>query len=158
MRVIMAKVKKPKQTLMSTLHDRHQYTLRVLNQCDVMPTVLIMDPVSAANFINLRDRTRDILLFDEPTASMTDLVKIQHGHLMTRLASITVFMSATLESLMDMKKACQDISFSDVTWRISGLKWNRSVYRRHVQFSIAHMQCGPLIGSGDFQAGMILWH
>lgn len=73
---------------------RVAYSLRALAACDRRPVALVCDLLSTQLF--LRARSRDILLFDEPTADVAGALAADVRGILASCPSRTVLMSATI--------------------------------------------------------------
>jgi len=81
--------------------ERLLYSLKLMDSCDIRPAVLVADPDSAIKFLRLRSSLQqrslgDVLLFDEPTAGVSEAISEAHAGIMAAAPALTVLMSATL--------------------------------------------------------------
>ena len=76
------------------------YSLEMIDLCDNRPVVLVCDPISAIFFLELRAEVQytsigDVLLLDEPTDCISDVITEAHAKILMNAPAITVLMSAT---------------------------------------------------------------
>ena len=88
------------------------YSLSVIESCDIIPIVLVMDTESAFKFLHSRQDLHsrcvgDVLLFDEPTTSHDKKTNEVHGKILQLLPPVSVLLSATLPQLKKMPKVCE---------------------------------------------------
>ena len=95
------KGRKPHAPPPPDLASRVAYSLRILGACDRRPVVLVCDLCSTILF--LQHRSRDVLLFDEPTADVPGSL-LQDVRAILRLCPCrTVLMSATIPSFEQLE-------------------------------------------------------
>jgi len=101
------KAKKSKVPVPPSWPDRVLWSLKVMEQCDLCPAVLVADPQSAFHFLHERQQHKtallgDILLFDEPTAAFDSELTRLYALLWRVAPPLSVLMSATLPAFDDM--------------------------------------------------------
>ena len=88
------KPKKPHAPPPPDLPSRATYSLRVCRACDRPPIVLVCDLLST--ILLLRQRSQDVLLFDEPTADVATSMREEVKTILHCCPRITVLMSASV--------------------------------------------------------------
>ena len=88
------KGKKPHAPPPPGLEERVPYSMRILGACDRRPIALVCDLLSAR--LLLEQRTKDVLVFDEPTADLTKALVKDVKAILRLSPARTILMSATV--------------------------------------------------------------
>lgn len=99
------KPRKPSSAPPVESSKRAEWSLKVCQACDRVPVVLVCDLTSTVCL--LRHRSTDVLLFDEPTASLSREMQRQVREVLQTCPSMTVLMSATVPRFEAMPRFVQ---------------------------------------------------
>ena len=81
---------------------RADWSLKLCARCDRFPVVLVCDLLSTVCI--LRHRGTDVLLFDEPTAHLSEALRAQVRDVLRSCPAITVLMSATVPAFEEVPR------------------------------------------------------
>jgi len=81
---------------------RAEWSLKLCARCDRFPVVLVCDLLSTACI--LRHRDTDVLLFDEPTAHLSETLQAQVRDVLRSCPAVTVLMSATVPDFEEVPR------------------------------------------------------
>ena len=93
--------------------ERLEHSLKALDGCDIRPAVLVADPASTIFFLERRrglPGLGDVLLFDEPTGSVSEAVTSAHASILLRAPAVTVLMGATCPPLESFPGSVERLS------------------------------------------------